>query len=222
MEGLRSEIWVRTRIIDKEGEIVKEQCFRSKSFLLNYAKLMGAIFDVRSEDVVLYDGTTYAVRGGEPEVTWPSSAGEKGRLEFYHRVNAEDNDDSFGIMIGRGTTPISPEDYALADKIAHGVGAGLMDYEPCSVSVISYEIYPAPGWSRIIISRSFINLSGASIDVAEIGLGTFYRYFLRRADGAIVADESAKFLILRDVLPEIDTVPYGYTYTVSYEIRWSA
>jgi len=219
----RLRIFIKTEIRDRKGRIVKVQEFESKSFLLNYAKLLGALFDHRSETVVRYDGGAYDVYGGIPYTSWTDTTyGQVESIECYYKVNAPDNDDSYGILVGRGTTPISVEDYALADKIAHGVGAGLFDYEPCSVSAISYETYPAPGWSRIIISRSFINLSGASIDVNEIGLGLHYYAKAISAGPTTRYSKEAKFLLLRDLLPAPDTVPDGYTYSVSYEIRWSA
>jgi len=202
---IRFEVWVRTRIINpKDGSIVKEQVFKSKSFLLNYAKMMGALLGYRKETVVKEDGSTGTVYGYTEAYL------------YYCHMKGEAGDTEIGIVIGRGTTPVSIEDYCLADKIGHGTEAGQMDYGSTTISKIGYETYPAPGWSRIIVSRTFTNLSGASIDVNEIGS---YLYARSKVGGI---DREIRFLCLRDVLPETDTVPDGYTYTVSYEIRWSA
>jgi len=207
---IRFEVWVRTRIINKKGELIKEQYFKSKSFLLHYARMIGVLFGYRTDSVLDEGGTSKTIWGYIPD-------GSSAYGCFYNRVNAGDNDASYGIVVGSGDTPVSTEDYALASKIEHGVGAGLLDYEPCSVSSVSYETYPAPGWARIIISRSFVNLSGATITVREIGLMLYNR--VRYAD---TVRSNVKFLILRDVLPAPDDIPDGYTYSVSYEIRWSA
>jgi len=194
------EIFVITRLFDKRGKLVKERRFKSKSFLLNYAKMMGAIFGLRSDTFVLDDGTKATQYGYSDE--W----------KFRCQMKTGAGIENIGIVIGRGTTPVSVEDYCLADKITHGTGVGQMNYGSCDVSAIGYT----PNWSRVIVSRTFTNLSGASIDVNEIGS---YLYTRSKVGGV---DREVRFLCLRDVLPTTDTVPDGYTYTVSYEIRWSA
>jgi len=199
------EIWVRTKIFNPKGEIVKEQYFRSGSFLVNYAKLIGAILGYRSDEVLDEGGIARTIMGYAPYDV-------AGLYRWRANVTAGNNDASYGIIAGTGDTPVGVEDYKLASKIGHGVGAGLFDYEPCSVSSVSYT----PDWSRIIISRSFVNLSGATITVKEIGLKIYHHVTWADVDKAYV-----KFLVFRDVLPTPDDVPDGYTYSVSYEIRWS-
>jgi len=200
---MKFEVLVIVRIINPKGRLVKEHRFKSRSFLLNYAKIMGAILGMRSDTAKNEAGVETAVYGYCPTGGADTS--------FKAEVKAGEGDDSYGIVIGLSDTPVSIEDYALGSKITHGTGTNQMEYKTCSVSSVSYT----PDWARVIISRDFLNLSKADIEVKEIGL-MIHNYVLQTS--SVLAD--FKGLILRDVLPSPDIIPDGYTYSVSYEIRW--
>jgi len=126
----------------------------------------------------------------------------RGHLPQDHIANAGDDDDSFGIWVGSGTTAVAWEDYTLASKIGHGTGAGQLDYDKHTFTEISIT-----GGAQIRIVRSFKNLSGADITVAEIGL-------------VVNAVESGYYYLnLRDVLPTSVTVPNNYGLNVFYYIE---
>jgi len=205
---LRYEAWVRTRIISPEGKIVKEQKFKSKSFLRNYAVFASAIFaeEVRS---IVRDGGTVTDFYGELPYTEATAIGNAFQWIFSCRGLA--CEDSRGILVGAGDTPVSPEDYNLADKIYCWTEAGYLDYRDTIISAVEVT----PDWSRITIKRTFINVGGVVMTVREIGLMASY---VCRIDGSLVG--SGAILIVRDVLPTPDDIPDGYTYEVVYEFKW--
>jgi hypothetical protein len=73
--------------------------------------------------------------------------------------------DSYGLVVGSGSTAYSYTQYALASKISHGIGDG----------VLSYGVQVAPTVSddddtrSIDIVRSFYNNGSTQVDVEEIG-----------------------------------------------------
>lgn len=117
------------------------------------------------------------------------------------RVGAADDDDTYGIVVGTGTTAESNTDYALATQIAHGTGSGQLDYGAHGFTA------PAVVGSNVgmVVSRTFYNGSGASITVREIGV-----YCLAA---------TYKFCALRDVLITPEAVANTETLTVQYTFR---
>jgi hypothetical protein len=71
-----------------------------------------------------------------------------------------------GIVVGTGTGAVSLTDYALGTLIAHGTGAGQLDYggivTSTPVTVGTTRLFKA--------SRSIWNYSGSSISITEMGL----------------------------------------------------
>lgn len=72
-----------------------------------------------------------------------------------------------GIALGSGSTTPQPLDYSLESPIAHGTGAGQLQYG---------DVYSTNGvtisgaTSSLIIGRTFVNNSGGPIDVSEVVL----------------------------------------------------
>lgn len=108
-----------------------------------------------------------------------------------------------GIIVGTGVVAPTINDYVLGTPIAHGVGAGQLQYGAVT--------YGAPAsdatTSRFTITRDFANGSGGAIVVNEIGLyvlgwvfGTYYY-----------------FMAIRDVIGGGINVPNGQTLTVNYQ-----
>jgi hypothetical protein len=187
----------------------------SKSFVVNIAKLLLGAFSSSGgyapNDVGLKNTTTVTAPDGSNKTVWE---------EWYCDVNKDygggvqsamgspDNDDSYGIWVGTGSTPVSPNDYKLVSKIPHGTGSGQMDYESHTV-ISSYS----DTYSYFETSRSFINRSGADVIVREIGLAA--RSYWK--DESTVRND-IKFLMARDVLPTPITVKNLGNLTVRYRV----
>jgi len=79
-------------------------------------------------------------------------------------------DDTMGILVGTGTTGFTSTDTALATKIANGTGAGQLEYGVCPDTSITAEPATVGDKTSMKIARNFINNSGASITIKEVGI----------------------------------------------------
>ena len=122
-------------------------------------------------------------------------------------INAPDDDASYGIVVGKGDAPVTAEDYALDDQIAHGTASGQLDYGAHTFEDVVVE----DKVSKFRVSRTFTNLSGASVTVKEIGIIAWNRF---QQGGSV--QKNIKFLIVRDVLVSPTTIPDGASLNVRY------
>lgn len=85
----------------------------------------------------------------------------------YIRSEGTVNLDNTGIIVGRGAPVVAPLTANLTTKIAHGSGANQLLYQqqnsPEGVTIAGNE-------TRFRFIRSFINSSGATINVSEVGM----------------------------------------------------
>lgn len=120
-------------------------------------------------------------------------------------VNGLINIDTNGIVIGTDGTAPAITDYALLAKIAHGVGAGQMQYsaETFAVPVAGATV------SQFTVTRNFANGSGGAITVKEVGL---------ISAGKDISQTTRYFLLARDYINAGAgiSVPNGQTLTVNY------
>lgn len=121
------------------------------------------------------------------------------------RTGAAITVDTYGIVVGSGTTAVTASDYALATKIAHGTGAGQLSY---AAEVQDTDVTVAGAVVSFNESRVFTNGSAGAIDVKEIGVYAW--------------DSSFFYDIIRDVLTATDNVPVGKAYTVIYQTKTTA
>jgi hypothetical protein len=116
-------------------------------------------------------------------------------------VNAAVNISTHGIVVGTGNTAPTIADYALQTQIAHGTGAGQLQY---SASTFGSPAADATT-SQFTITRNFANGSGGSITVNEVGL------YCKMYDG------TARYIcIIRDVIAGGIVIANGQTLTVNY------
>jgi len=188
---MKYEINLKTVIKDRNGKIISEHEQKCNTFVKNFLLLLNAAFRYSYSTVVDTGGTarnagaeycyhvyafsSYTVCGSGG---WTPSAGE--------------GDDTFGIVVGTGNTPVTADDYNLASKIAHGTDAGQLSYGAVTLDdpvIIDNTV-------KQQIMRSFTNNSGADITVNEIGLivKINYRNYL--------------VMVIRDVITP-KTVPAG-------------
>jgi hypothetical protein len=107
---------------------------------------------------------------------------------------------TFGIVGGTGNAAPTISDYALGTLIAHGAGAGQLNYGAVSFGAPASDATT----SQLTITRNLANASGGGITVEEVGL------YCRAWDGA-----ARYFMLIRDVTGGI-LVPNGQTLTVNY------
>jgi hypothetical protein len=127
------------------------------------------------------------------------------QTSFMSDVNGGAGITTYGIVVGTGAVAPTINDYALGTLIAHGTGAGQLQY--------SATTYGAPAadttTSQCTITRNFANASGGAITVNEIGL---YCQCRSRADNT---NSTTYFMLIRDATGGI-SVPNGQTLTVNY------
>ena len=122
------------------------------------------------------------------------------------KCNGAANDDTLGIVVGSGTTPVTIDDYQLATQIVHGSSAGQLSY-----GATTFNAPVTSGKDRYFeVVRTFTNNSGGTVTVREIGLHS------RNEAGTY------SFLSLRDVLVSAIDVTDTKVLTVTYMILTTA
>ncbi len=118
-------------------------------------------------------------------------------------VNAPINIDTWGIQAGIGVGAPTINDFALGNKITHGVGAGQLQYSASTFGAPASDATT----SQFTITRNLANGSGGLITPTEIGLvAKSFRW------------SAALYYILtiRDVIGGGIAVPNGQTLTINY------
>lgn len=175
---------------DKDGKVTERRVMRSKSFIRQFLELLWiqafqipevAPYSVRDVNNLLVDicesSYIFAADGGIGVVT-------------------------HGIIVGTGTTAPTIDNYAIETLIAHGVGAGQLQYSAVTFGAPASDATT----SQFTVTRDFANASGGAITVNEIGLYVKgYKY-----------DIECFFMTIRDVISGGIAVPNGQTLTVNY------
>jgi len=193
MAGLN--LLINRTITDKNGKIIKEYKTRQcRSFVQNFLKHLSFAFahaytvDPDPKNIDDTGGTGRAC-------VWSAEAANS-----HLAVEAPATNSNYGIRIGTGTTPPTVTDHTLETPIAHGAGATQMEHGATSVGDPS----EAAGTVSFSITRAFVNNSGGTIVVKEVGL-------------IIETHNTWYFLLLKDAVS--DSVAHGQTYTVTYTLQ---
>jgi hypothetical protein len=219
------DVKIEIKVMDKNGKIIKVHKQRSHSFVSNFLSIIASGLATSYQQNI--SNTTYGyfsrLTNGNyvqynPNTYFPNS---------FLDLNDGANDSTYGIVVGLGTTPPTPNDYILGSQITNGTGSGQLIYSAHKISPTpvsngtsnSYSATSTPSSGLLPvsgnttswqISRQFTNQSGASITVSEVGLITqFY-----------ISSSSTTFILLaHDLLSSPVTVPYlsilQITYTIS-------
>lgn len=141
-----------------------------------------------------------APSAGAGFVTWPDAGST--RYILY-------TGDHWGIVVGSGNTPVTPQDNALETKIAHGIGAGQLQYAGTEILAPTF----ADPDGEMILRRYFTNASGGNVTIEEVGM---------YSPGFFESDNSYLFGICRDVVaPAVviaDTELLVATYTIQITV----
>ena len=101
---------------------------------------------------------------------------------------------TYGIVVGSGTNAEDNTDIALQTKIGHGSGAGQLQYGPHfyrSTRIVGINV-------DFQMQRSFVNASGGSVTINEIGiygLTSYYFCLIRDIVGALVLADGEVALV---------------------------
>ena len=192
------EVFLHAYNYDAGDHLTQRLIQRSDSFLPNFLGM-------------LYSQMTNACESGGTSGSGPNTSGtSEPYINNYSTPNNEETfatndasgDASYGIQVGTGTAANSTSTYALASQIANGTSSGQLSY-----GSHSYTQWTAGNTSTGVF-RVFINNSGASITVSEVGLVFEVNYNYTYYD----------FIMIRDVLSSSFTVANGGSFNVQYTI----
>jgi hypothetical protein len=198
-------------IVELDGKEVYRG--ESRSFVQNLGKLLLATFQSSASGVVggITSATITNTSGNSVTIYGEAYGGSPTSGFAPMAVNSTVGTDSYGIVVGSGSTPQTYSDYALASQIKNGTGAGQLSYG-AHTTASSY----GSSSSYIAISRTFTNQSGSAIVVREVGMIARQAVY-----GANTISSDIKYLIARDVLANPVTVNNLGTLTVTYTLTLS-
>ena len=206
---------IEIEVRDKNGKLLKQLRRPMKSWVRNFLAILSAWLGavVSTANWEAYEKNVVDVEGS----VQPFVGGFKGdggyAYTYYATIKAPEGDDTWGIVVGIGTTKQAPDDYNLENKIAHGDATGQLLYG--AVTVEDPAVSNNTITMRLI--RTFSNSSGGSVNVQEFGI-IMYHYFRYNVSGHVYTREF-KVLVARDVLDTPVSVPDGGTLTVRYIIQ---
>jgi hypothetical protein len=199
-------LYYRVLIHDKQGTLVKRTRWKeSESFVLQFLQHIDVLVN-HAQGVAGIAASTKDM-GGTSRNLQALTLGPWFTVNFL-AVFSADNDATYGVLVGTGTTAVTNVDYKIETLIAHGVGAGQLDYGAHSrtaAQVVGSNV-------DFVISRAFYNGSGGSITVNEIGISC------ATVDSG---GNTRYFLIVRDVITPV-AVANAQTLTVQYTLRTTA
>jgi len=218
--------FIEIEVRDREGKVIQRGRHEMKSFTNNFLKIIEGFFNAygnygtgfraapASKATIVYIDGTSKDAWTEAYLDYPPATGDSfgGGVAMATRAGA--GVDSYGIVVGSGTTPFNLNNYALATKIAHGTGSGQLSYDGMSLDDLGLDTSVSPPVYRVRLMRGFKNLTSSSITIAEVGV--IARNYWK--DGGGVRND-VTFLIARDVLPTTYTVPAGGSATVAVVIE---
>jgi len=151
------QIYVELTVKDRNGKIIKHHKQRSHSFVANFLNFIA---------------NGFANPFGNNNVVFTMSNVDNTSVISKAPLYADDssNDDTYGIVVGTGTTAPTPQDYTLANKIPNGTSNGQLLYGSHSFNPSSGSVAISGNTSSFKISRTFTNQSGTSITVSEVGI----------------------------------------------------
>jgi len=184
--------YLKVKVIDENGKCIYYRRYRSRSFVVNFLRTIFTNLSGQSINNVNTSGGSYSTSNIDNII-----------------VNDGSNDDSYGILIGKGTSAPSIIDSNLSQVISNGASVGQMQYS--AVSVTGAVTNTSTNTGYITVTRTFTNNSGSSITVSEVGLVAW--------SGNETFQTNQYYLIIHDLLPSPITVPNGSSLSISYEIQ---
>jgi len=128
---------------------------------------------------------------------------------YFFAVDAPEDDDTYGIVVGSDNTAEDNTDYKLNTQIADGAAAGELDYTShtwVTSAVVGANV-------DFQIQRPFINNSGGNVTIEECGI-----YLKTWCVSGSTMVTGYIFCIVRDTTGTV-TVADGQTATVDYTFR---
>jgi len=178
---------------DKDGKVTEHRVLKSESFVRQWLELLY----IQASGMRWYG---YPVRDTSNTVRQVQADEES------MRADALATDTTHGVVVGTGDTAPDIDNHALEAQIAHGTGAGQLQYSDMAIAHPAYDAT----LSQLTLTRDFANGTLATVTVYEIGL----ILTMQATD-----DATRYFLVIRDVIGAGIAIPAGQTLTVNYRIQ---
>jgi len=174
---------------DKEGLVIQRISAPSRSYVEQWNQILNVQAAQADKTVKDTDGVSIArAPGANP------------------RADAPIGYIGYGLRVGKGTTAVGIDDYALESPCGEGTGTDEFNHQAVTFTVPSV----VGSTCSFTVKRIMINNSGATITgIREIGC-----YMTMGVSGS-----SGLALGFRDVLPSAVYVPHGGSITVTYTIK---
>jgi len=187
------------QVTDKDGKITSEGIRKAESFVRQFMDLLLIKFINSSILGAMQVRDTANVLQGVSDSSSNFS------------TDAPTSNVSYGIIVGTGTTDPTITDYKIETLIAHGTGAGQLQYGGVTYGLPASDLTT----SQFTITRNFANASGGAITVNEIAL-----YVKANVSGVqdniMTVVVPAYFMTIRDKIGGGISVPNGQTLTINY------
>lgn len=185
----------------KDGKYYR---YKSKSMVANFARMLRTFFvtvsftaGTSASPTIWYtfDPVTYTTVTGLDGSTTPlqikvTRTGGQTVLRSPLALDAPAGDSSFGLVAGRGTAPVSIDDFRLATQYTEGSSSGQLVHSACSVESLAIS----GGVASFRVVRTFTNAYTSSQTITEVGLiARFTHYEYNQFT-------ETRFLIARDLL----------------------
>lgn len=181
----------RVVITDKDGKVLHDISAPSKSFVCQWNQIING--KARDTDVQVTDTSGVARTCSQVQ--------NAANLV----INATIGTDSYGLRVGKGTTAVAIDDYALETPCDEGVGVDQLNHQLTELTAPQ----TVGSTCSFTVRRAMINNSGATIvGVQELGAYLMFR-----------ESTTARFAMgFRDILGSAVDVPDGGAVTVEYTI----
>jgi hypothetical protein len=197
-------LFYKLTFLDDKYKIIRETVpIQSKSFLKGFVWCLNSAFTSAK--------ATSAIQDTQGNIDTPISGYQwsfhpGGDSQYLFSSSSYLKTDEVGIVVGTGNTPITVDDYKLASQIYHGSTSGKFEYLSCAITnlVVSGAAY------SFDLQRIFLNSSGGSIDIAEIGI--YSRIYLSPSG-------NSNFMIIRDIVSAAETVTDGVYIKATYTFQ---
>ena len=187
-ESLSYEVVVR----DRRGKVLERIVAPSRSYVSAWNQLLNVLNAHTGKYITDVDGASQYI-------SYSSSV---------LRASAGAGDISYGTRIGKGTTPVSINDYALESACGEGTGVDQFLHQAMAAGSPGVVGADCSFWQR----RVMVNNSGSTISgIQEIGCYVMMKY-------------SPQYIGLgyRDVLPGPVSIPDGGSITITYTLKVTA
>ncbi|RKY44101.1 MAG: hypothetical protein DRP81_06040 [Candidatus Omnitrophota bacterium] len=197
---LKAEIIIER--YDKKGQLLEKIKQKSRSFLKQFIQLIEVQTNQTNKTITDITGTDRTVNNEDINLFCTPGSGTEYTDPTQRNVQGE----NIGIVVGSGTTAVTPTDTKLQTKIAHGTGSGQLIHLGCGFKPVVISGSDA----YVDLVRFFENQSGGDVTINEVGIY------------AIGASQQYGFCICRDVLSSSITVADGQLLKVRYRIKVTA